>query len=396
MRNNELFVKSREAMMSAVQIFNNPLITFKSETFITLAIISWTYLMHAYYKNHKISYQYYRMNGKKKIYDRTRHGAIKHWELERCLDCNECPLDNDTKNNLKFLIGIRHEIEHQMTKNIDDSISAKLQACAINYNFYVKKLFGENFGVDRDLGIALQFAPIQLEQKDNLLENEKLTSNIKKFIVGYEDSISENNLNNPHYAYRVCFVKLNVNKKGQADKVINFIPEDSPIAATLNKEYAVTKEVEKKKYYPKDIVNYMNEKGYYYFKMNDFTDFWKNINSDRDKLKQAGYGVFIANKQWLWYEKMLQEVEKYCMSKEEIFKYNTNCGNKKRCFTIKEIRECVRKQGLVDPKPSEIKQWLNANNYKEGDTKQDVYNIKNEWIWNEKILNKFMDYWRNN
>lgn len=46
----ELIYKSKEAMLSAVQIYNNPLIKFKSEIFIVIAIISWTYLMHAYYK----------------------------------------------------------------------------------------------------------------------------------------------------------------------------------------------------------------------------------------------------------------------------------------------------------------------------------------------------------
>lgn len=43
MKKTELLIKSREAMMSAVQLYNNPQITFKSETFITLAIIAWTY-----------------------------------------------------------------------------------------------------------------------------------------------------------------------------------------------------------------------------------------------------------------------------------------------------------------------------------------------------------------
>jgi len=57
-------------MMAAVQLYNNPQITFKTETFITLSIIAWTYLLHAYYANKKIDYRYFHMNGKKKIYDR--------------------------------------------------------------------------------------------------------------------------------------------------------------------------------------------------------------------------------------------------------------------------------------------------------------------------------------
>lgn len=140
----ELITKSREAMLSAVQIYNNPQITFKSETYISLAIIAWTYLLHAYYANKGIDYRYYEKHGKRKFYDKTKYGAFKHWELEWCLNDKANPIDIESGNNLKFLIGIRHEIEHQMTNKIDDSISAKIQACSINYNYYIKKFLEEH------------------------------------------------------------------------------------------------------------------------------------------------------------------------------------------------------------------------------------------------------------
>lgn len=92
MKKTELIVKSREAMMAAVQLYNNPQITFKTETFITLSIIAWTYLLHAYYANRKIDYRYISYEWEKKIYDRTKYGAYKHWELERCLDVNNLQL----------------------------------------------------------------------------------------------------------------------------------------------------------------------------------------------------------------------------------------------------------------------------------------------------------------
>ena len=84
-------------MLTAVQIYNTPQITFKTESYITLAIISWTYLLHAYYRKEKIEYKYFHQKGRKKVFDRTKHGAYKHWELERCLNENSCPLDNETK-----------------------------------------------------------------------------------------------------------------------------------------------------------------------------------------------------------------------------------------------------------------------------------------------------------
>lgn len=157
MKKKELIEKSREAMLAAVQSYNNPQITFKSENFIVLAIISWTYLLHCYYANQGIDYRYFHYKGKKKIYDKTTYGAYKHWELERCLNDKKSPLDIETTKNLKFLIGLRHEIEHQMTQNIDDTISAKIQACSINYNYYLKDFFGTEYGIDNQLGILRKY-----------------------------------------------------------------------------------------------------------------------------------------------------------------------------------------------------------------------------------------------
>ena len=72
---NELIEKSKEAMMSAIQIYNNPLIKFKSEIFIVTSVISWTYLMHAYYRSINVDYRYY----KSKVKEKAMIGlSIKH------------------------------------------------------------------------------------------------------------------------------------------------------------------------------------------------------------------------------------------------------------------------------------------------------------------------------
>jgi hypothetical protein len=162
----ELITKSREAALSAIKIFNDPLINFKTETFIVLMIIAWTYLLHAYYRSKKIEYRYYSIgkNGKK-VFDHTKNGAFKHWELERCLNDENCPIDSDTRNNLRFLIGLRHEIEHQMTQSLDNFLSGRYQACAINHNEYIKRLFGEKHGVDQHLAYSIQFLALTEEQR---------------------------------------------------------------------------------------------------------------------------------------------------------------------------------------------------------------------------------------
>lgn len=139
---SELITKSKEAALTAIKVFNDPLIKFKSETFIVLMIIAWTYLLHAYYRSIKVEYRYYEDVPKRRNFHRTKKGAYKYWELERCLNDKNSPIDQNTANNLRFLIGLRHEIEHQMTKSLDSYLSGRYQACVLNYNTYLKKLFG--------------------------------------------------------------------------------------------------------------------------------------------------------------------------------------------------------------------------------------------------------------
>lgn len=314
-RTNELIIKSREAMLSAVQIYNNPNIQFKTESFIVLSNIAWTYLMHAYYRSKGIDYRYFSFKGKRKIYDRTKNGAYKHWELERCINCDESPLDKITSANLKFLIGIRHEIEHQMTKKIDLQISAKVQACCINYDRYIKKFFGDKYTINEQLPISIQFSSIEKEQKEQLEELKNLPQNIKSFIIDYEQDLPEEIFNSDIYAYRVIYVKKFANNKGQADQVIEFINENSPLTEEVNKSYVIRKDVEKQKYIPSDIVKKVREKGFEKFSIRKHTELWKEHDAKNPK---KGYGVLVA-KTWYWYQNWLDFVLDYCEKHKELY-----------------------------------------------------------------------------
>jgi len=304
----ELLTKSREAMLCAVQIFNNPNIVFKSESFIILSNVSWTYFLHAYFRDKGVDYRYYKQGLKIKKYDRTNRGAYKFWELERCLNDASCPIDDVPKSNLKFLIGLRHEIEHQMTTRIDDYLSARFQACCLNYNHYIKTLFGSQYAIDKYLSFSLQFSSISEEHGKQLNEFTDLPQNIASYINNFDESISEDNFNNPQYSYRVLYVPKTVNTKGQADKVIEFIKADSPEAAGLNKEYRLIRDREKPKHLPKEVVKMFMDKGFVKFGMYHHTQLWKKLDA---KNEGKGFGVLVA-KTWYWYDNWIKEVEKYC------------------------------------------------------------------------------------
>jgi len=300
-------------MLSAVQIFNNPNIQFKSETYIVLVTIAWTYLLHAYYRNNRIEYRYHEVvNGRKK-FDRTKRRAFKFWELERCLNCAQSPIEPIVSANLRFLIGLRHEIEHQMTNKIDEYLSARFQACCLNYNSAIKDLFGEAYGIDKHLSFSLQFSTIKHEHAAQLRQFTDLPANISAYINAFDETLSEAEFNDSRYAYRVLYVPKAVNHKGQADRVIEFLKADSPEAEHMNKEYVVIKDREIKKHLPTQIWKSMQAKGHTKFGPHQHTQLWKAENA---KNAGKGYGVLIE-KTWYWYDKWVKVVEAHCEQNKE-------------------------------------------------------------------------------
>jgi len=311
----ELLKKSREAALAAVQIFNNPNVTFKSETYVVLMIIAWTYLLHAYCRDKKIEYRYFTQKAERKHYDRTKNGAFKFWELERCLNDQLCPLEREVTQNLKFLIGLRHEIEHQMTTRIDDLLSARFQACCINYNEAAVSLFGQKYGIAKHLAVSLQFSALSREQVNTLEQQSGLPLHIKKYIEGFDGALAPAVFASTKFAYRVIFVPKTANHPNQADQVITFVKADSEIAKTVNATYTVIRETERQKWLPSQIVAKMKAEGFQGFGMTHHTNLWKSCDA---KNSSKSYGVQVATT-WYWYDTWLEEVRNHC--KENLEEY---------------------------------------------------------------------------
>lgn len=305
---NELILKSKESILTAVQVFNNPNIQFKSESFIVLSIIAWTYLLHAYYRDRKIEYRYFDQGAKKKRFHTTKNGAHKYWELERCLNDKKSPVDKIVTANLLFLVGLRHEIEHQMTTRIDDLLSARFQACCLNYNEYLKKLFPSENNIEKYLSFSLQFSSLSEKQVDQLTDYKSLPKNISAYIESFDKDLPEKEFNDSRFSYRVLFVPKTANRKGQADKVIEFVDPNSEIAKGLSKEYWAFKDREKPKYLPSKIVREIKKLGYVGFGQHQHTQLWKKEDA---KNPSNGFGVQIE-KTWYWYESWFEFVKKHC------------------------------------------------------------------------------------
>ena len=303
---DELVVKAREAMLNAIGGYNNPRTLFRSECFIVLAVIAWTYLLHWYYRRLGVDYRSRKDDGSLLT---TAHGAQKHWELETCLRAPECPLDDAVKTNLRFLIAIRHEVEHQMTRKIDDALSAKVQACALNFNAALKQLCGPRCSLDRGVTIAIQLAGIEREQRNMLLRDMDLPPSLLAAQAAFERDLPEEVARDDRYAWRVMMVQRNTNSKGAADEVVTFVKPGSELDGEIQR--VLVKELERRKYRPSQIVAAVQAAGYPDFGQYQHTLLVKELKA-KDPKKPFGAFVDIQHKEWWWYQAWLDEVLHHC------------------------------------------------------------------------------------
>ncbi|MBI4337753.1 MAG: DUF3644 domain-containing protein [Chloroflexi bacterium] len=310
----ELLAKSREAALNAVGVFNNPLTTFKTETFIVLMVIAWTYLLHAYYRSQDIDYRYFDKGPKRRKFHRTKSGEFKHWELERCLNEKSCPLDSPTKSNLYFLIGLRHEIEHHRSTGIDKQLTGRYLACCLNYEQTINDLFGPSYSLGAEMAFALQFCDLTLVPNQNEAPLP-VPANVARYIQEFDASLSPEEFQSPRFSYQLLFTRKLTGKPGQADRVIEFIPPNSSLAQAVDKEHWVVKEVERPKHLPSQIVREMQKAGYPRFSIHYHTLLWKKLDA---KQPGKGYGVAVENT-WYWYDRWVDEVCKHCAENVSLY-----------------------------------------------------------------------------
>lgn len=268
LRGDELLIKAREGMIAAVHTFNSAGLTFRAELFIVTAVIAWTYLLHAWFKREGIHYRYTRTEKGEKVVIKTPSGADKYWELAQCLKHTRCPVEQGAKDNLAFLLDLRHEIEHRSTNRIDDTISAKLQACCINFNDAIKSLFGAQYALERRLPIALQFVTFSPDQRALLKKASGLPRHVETMMDEFERNLTPEQQADPRFAYRVFMIHKTANRAPGADLAVELVPPGSDVAEKFN---LALKEVEKRKYLPSEIVSAIQAEGWDRFTMDSHT-----------------------------------------------------------------------------------------------------------------------------
>jgi hypothetical protein len=306
-------VKAREAMIAAVHLFNSAGLTFRTELFVVTAIIAWTYLMHAWFRRKGIDYRYKGSDGAIK---QTKGGAECYWELGHCLRHTKSPIPCGALQNLEFLTELRHEIEHRSTSRIDDAVSAKLQACCINFNDMIKSWFGPQYGLERRLPIALQFVTFDSDQRVVLKKGFNLPSHIETIMDTFHKNLSDQEQADPRFAYRVAFVPKVASRASASDLAVEFIKADSDEAREISR--VLIKDIDRRRYTATEVVAQLTSEGYVRFTIQNHTEFWQKLNA---KQPGAGFGRQGDYKgTWVWYDSWIARVRKHCQEQGDCYK----------------------------------------------------------------------------
>ncbi len=236
--------KACESALQAVAVYNNPLTSFRSGSFIVLMIIAWTSLLLAIFHKRKMK-PYYRKEGSNHFV--RVDGEPKPWDLAECIRQYWSGSDNAVSQNLRFFLDLRHRIEHRLMPELDIEIFGECQAMLFNFEDLLEKEFGSKYALNKSLAISLQFSRIRIANQQQAIRQlmKPFAANIREYIDKFRSSLSDDILGDMAYSYKL-FLLPNVgnhrSKDALAVEFIHYDPNDPQQQEMLEKVSVFIKE----------------------------------------------------------------------------------------------------------------------------------------------------------
>jgi hypothetical protein len=147
-----------------------------------------------------------------------------------------------------------------------------------------------------------------------LLKNaSSLPRHVETMINKFKNNLTPDEENDPRFTFKV-FLDSQVTKRlSDADFTAVLVPLGSDEAGKTN---LAIKEVERRKFLPKEIVETMQAEGFSRFTMHSHTKLWQKLKA---KAPGKGYGACAVGTQWSWYESWLNHVREECQKNPSLY-----------------------------------------------------------------------------
>lgn len=262
--NDERIIRSRESMILAVSLFNNPSFKFKTELFSVLSNISWTYLMHEYYL-------------RKGVNILVENGQTI--SLSQMINRNDCPLSKGAKNNIRSIKLIRDNVEHKLFGQSDQNWLPLFQACCLNYDKYISLFFGKEKSLCKELSLALQFSKLDLEQA-SITQKYDIPSEMSALDALLNAELTEEDLSDIEYKFRVVYTLDSASKGNSHFHFVNPQSEEGKNIHNVLQKFKIADDIYK--YKPGDVVRLVKSKGNKTFTIHHHTIAWRHYKARPD------------------------------------------------------------------------------------------------------------------
>ena len=216
---------SIDAALLAVEVYNKPRTSFRSEAFISLMIMACMRLFHAYFSRTIGDRYYYKeRNGRYETVD----GERKAWDLSTCIR-RYGALSPPVEKNLQFFVGLRNKIEHRHIgkRELDVLIFGECQALLYNYESLLVTIFGEQYAINEALVYSLQFSHLRTPQqrKANKAALSRDLADIVSYVEKFRSGLDDDVYDSQEYSIKLLQVPK-ISNTNRADAAIEFVRWD--------------------------------------------------------------------------------------------------------------------------------------------------------------------------
>jgi len=234
-----------DSALLAVEVFNKPRTTFRTQAYISLMVIAWTRLFHAHF-NQTIGEKYYYKKKGSTRYE-TIDGDRRAWDLKTCMR-RYSGLTEGELANLELFIKLRNKIEHRNIekRELDILLFGECQALLSNFENLLVKLFGAEYSINENLTYSLQFSTLRTEEQDRATKRALSAdvADIKKFVETYRSSLPQNTFNSQEYSIKLIQIPKisNTNRNDVAIEFVNWNTLNSEDKESFQKVDAIIKD----------------------------------------------------------------------------------------------------------------------------------------------------------
>ncbi len=257
---DERLIRAREAMILAVNIFNNPTMKFKTEAFSILSNVAWTHLLHEFYVKKNIS-----------IVGKDGRTLL----LSQMIKRQDCPLTAGVKNNIDSMKQIRDDAEHGLLGRSDDKWLSLFQACCLNFDRVIQELFGEQLSLQGDLSLALQFSKLNIDQ---VVTTNKymIPATIEALDARIKGDLTEEQLSDIEYQFRVIYTLDSASKSQSHMQFIHPSSDDAKSIRNVLVKYAFQDDMYPFK--PKQVITLVSNQSGKSFTLHNHAQAWQKFS----------------------------------------------------------------------------------------------------------------------